>query len=89
MFQFGGLQDLDVVGEAQVEPADALHLIDLGVEVPDVVVALVGLDAVLGRGELLDEEVLGHQVELERDGQGFGAGHVEHVHVDLLVDGRV
>jgi len=36
------LQNLDVVGEAQVEPADAFHLIDIGVEVPDVVVALVG-----------------------------------------------
>ena len=59
-----------MVGKAQVEPADAFHLIDFGVEVPDVVVALVGLDAVLGRGELLDEEVLGHQVELERDTAG-------------------
>jgi len=49
-----------VVGEAQVEPADAFHLIDFGVEVPDVVVAFVRLDAILGRGELLDEEVLGH-----------------------------
>jgi len=47
LFQFGGLQDLDVVGEAQVEPADAFHLIDLGVEVPDVVVALVGLNLVI------------------------------------------
>jgi len=40
LFQFGGLQNLDVVGKAQVEPADTFHLIDLGVEVPDVVVAL-------------------------------------------------
>ena len=64
------MQDLDVVCKAQVESADAFHLINLGVEVPDVVVALVGLDAVLGRGELLDEEVLGHQVELERDTAG-------------------
>jgi len=31
-----------VVGQAQVEPADAFHLIDLGVEVPNVVIALVG-----------------------------------------------
>ena len=48
MFQFGGLQNLDVVGEAQVEPADAFHLIDLGVEVLDVIVALVGLDCLHG-----------------------------------------
>lgn len=40
--QFGGLQDLDVVGKAQVVSADAFHLIDFGVEVPDVVVALMG-----------------------------------------------
>jgi len=33
LFQFGSLQDLDVVGEAQVEPADALHLIDFDVTV--------------------------------------------------------
>ena len=59
-----------MVGKAQVESANAFHLINIGVEVPDVVVALVGLDAVLGRGELLDEEVLGHQVELERDTAG-------------------
>ena len=57
--QVGGLEDFDVVGEAQVEPANALHLKDLGVEVPDVVVALVRLDVVLGRWKLLDEEVLG------------------------------
>ena len=48
MFQFGCLQNLDVVGEAQVEPADAFHLIDLGVEVLDVIVALVGLDCLHG-----------------------------------------
>ena len=31
LLQFGGLQDLDVVGQAQVVSADALHLIDFGV----------------------------------------------------------
>ena len=59
-----------MVGLADVESSHALYLIDVGVEVPDVVIALVGLDAVLGRRELLDEEVLGHQVELERDTAG-------------------
>lgn len=38
-----------MAGKAQLEPADALHLIDLGVEVPDVVVALVRVDAVFSR----------------------------------------
>ena len=71
--QVGGLEDLDVVGEAHVEPADALHLIDLGVKVPDVVVALVRLEIVLGRGELLDEEVLGEQVKLKGDRNGLGS----------------
>lgn len=37
-----------MVGKTQVEPADALHLIDLGVEVLDVIVALVGLDCLHG-----------------------------------------
>lgn len=59
-----------MVGQADVESGQTLDLIDLGVEVPDVVVALVRLDAVLGRGEFLDEEVLGHEVELERDTAG-------------------
>ena len=59
-----------MIGQADVESGQTLDLIDIGVEVPDVVIALVGLDAVLGRRELLDEEVLGHQVELERDTAG-------------------
>ena len=89
LLQVGSLEDLDVVGEAQVEPADALHLIDLSVEVPGVVVALVRLDVVLGRWKLLDEEVFGEQVKLQGDRDGLCARHVEHVNVDLLVDGRV
>ena len=48
LLQFGAVQDLDVVAQAQVEAAEALHLIDISVEIPDVIVALVGLDAVLG-----------------------------------------
>lgn len=48
LFQFGGLQNLDVVGQTQVEPANTLDLIDLGVEVLDVIVALVGLDCLHG-----------------------------------------
>ena len=59
-----------MVGKTQVEPADAFHLIDLGVEVPDAVVALVGLDELFCRREFLYEEILGHQVELERDTAG-------------------
>ena len=47
LFQFGGLQDLDVVSQANVESSHAHDLIDLGVEVPDVVVALVGLNLVI------------------------------------------
>ena len=70
LLQFGTVQNLDMIGKTNVEPADAFHLIDFGVEVPNVVVTFVGLDAVLGRRELLDKEVLGHQVELERDTAG-------------------
>lgn len=59
-----------MVGQADVESGQTLDLIDIGVEVPDVVVALVGLDELFCRRELFDEEILGHQVELERDTAG-------------------
>lgn len=48
VFLFGVLQDLDVVSQANVESSHTLDLIDFGVEVPDVVVALVGLDCLHG-----------------------------------------
>ncbi len=44
LFQFVSIEDFDVVGQADVESGQTLDLIDLGVEVPDVVVALVGLN---------------------------------------------
>ena len=37
-----------MVGQADVESGQTLDLIDIGVEVPDVVVALVGLDCLHG-----------------------------------------
>ena len=55
---------LDVVGKTDIEAADALHAADVGGEVPDVGVALVGSDAVLGSRVLFYQKVLGHQVEL-------------------------
>ena len=33
---------LDVVGKTQIDPADAYHLINLGVEIPDIDVSLCG-----------------------------------------------
>ena len=70
LLQFGSIEDFDVVGQADVESGQTLDLIDIGVEVPDVVIALEGLDELFCRREFLYEEILGHQVELERDTAG-------------------
>ena len=40
------MQNLDVAGLSDVESGETFHLIDLGVEVPDVVFALVGVHCV-------------------------------------------
>ena len=42
--QFWSFQYLDVIGKSHVETTDSLKLVDLGVEIPDVVITLVGLD---------------------------------------------
>ena len=44
LFQFVSIEDFDVVSQANVESSHTLDLIDIGVEVPNVVIALVGLD---------------------------------------------
>ena len=48
LFQFVSIEDFDVVSQANVESSHTLDLIDFGVEVPDVVVALVGLNCLHG-----------------------------------------
>ena len=60
-------EDLDVTGKTDVEAADARHVADVGSEVPDVLVALLTIDEILGPGEFLNEQVLGHEVKLEGD----------------------
>jgi len=60
-------EDLDVTGQTDIETADARHAADVGGEVPGVLVALLTIDEILGPGELFDEQVLGHEVELEGD----------------------
>ena len=64
LFQFGRIENLDVVGESHIEPSDSFQLIDFGVEIPNVVISFMGLDAVLCPGELLNQQVLCHQVQL-------------------------
>ena len=64
LFQLRSIKDLDVVGESHIEPSDSFQLIDFGVEIPNVVISFMGLDAVLCPGELLNQQVLCHQVQL-------------------------
>ena len=47
LFQFVSIEDFDVVSQANVESSHTLNLIDIGVEVPNVVIALVGLNLVI------------------------------------------
>ena len=53
-----------MVGKADVEAADAFKTADVGIEIPDVLVALMTCEIVFGTGKLFDKEVLGHEVEL-------------------------
>jgi hypothetical protein len=59
-----------VVGQADVESGETFNLIDVRVEVPDVVIAFMRLDEFLRRWELLNKEILGEEVQLERDTAG-------------------
>ena len=60
-------EDLDVTGKTDVKTADARHAADVGGEVPSILIAFVSFDEILGARELFDEQVLGHEVELEGD----------------------
>ena len=86
MLEGVAFKDRDVVGKADVETADAFETADVGIEVPDVLVALVAFEIVFGTGKLLDKEILGHEVELERDVDlHIIVGHVEHIDKDFFV----
>ena len=65
MFERFAIEDGDVVGKTDVEATNAFEAADVGIEVPDVLVALVAFEIVFGTGKLLDKEILGHEVELE------------------------
>ena len=65
LLQGVAFEDLDVVGEADIETADTFHAAYFGGEIPDVIVAFMSFDAVLGSGIFLHEQILGHQVKLE------------------------
>ena len=71
LFERFAFEDLDVTSKADVETADARHAADVGGEVPSVLVALLTIDEILGPGEFFDEQIFGHEVELQRD---FGGG---------------
>ena len=86
MLEGFAIEDSDVVGKADVEATNAFEAADVGIEVPDVLVALVAFEIVFGTRELLDKEVLGHEVKLERDVDlHIIVRHVEHIDKDFFV----
>ena len=66
----GGVEDLDLVGEHDVVPAEGAEAVDGGLEDPVGAVFLVELvfGEMAGAGEVLDEVVVGHHVQPEADG---------------------
>ena len=76
------VHDLDLVAQAQEEPAGA-H-IGAQVRVQDPVVALA-LDVSCSQREFLQEEVFGHHAHLPLDVADGGPGHPEDVHSLALV----
>jgi len=86
LFQFGGLQDLDMIGKAQVEPADAFHLIDLDVTACSVFRRLLFNHFLSIEGEVF---VVGDVAELVAEAAGGADGLVDvavGVAVDPVVD---
>ena len=53
--QFIAFKYPDVLGEANVEAANALHATDIGSEIPDVLVSLMASDELLCTGVFLYE----------------------------------
>ena len=88
LFQFGGLQDLDVVGKTQVESVNAFYLIDFGVIVYCILLShLDDLPSV--EGEVF---VVGDVAELVAEAVGGADGFVDvavGVAVDPVVDPAV
>lgn len=75
-----------MVGKADVEATNAFEAADIGIEVPDVLVALVAFEIVFGTGELFNKEVFGHEIELEGDVDlHIIVGHVEYIDKDFFV----
>ena len=79
LYEGFAIENLNVTSQTDVKTAYAFHATDIGGEVPDVLVVLVCCNEILGSGEFLDEQVLGHKVELQRD-SGCGVG------IDILMD---
>ena len=85
--QFIAFENSDVVGQADVEPTYAFHAAYISGEIPDVVVALMRRNKLLGPRIFLDEQILGHQVKLQRDTCGGIAAHVEYIYLDFMMFG--
>ena len=68
LFKGFAIEYLDVFCQADIKTANAFHAADGSGKVPDVLIVLVACDIVLGMGVFLYQQVLSHQVELERNG---------------------
>lgn len=75
--EFGGVDDFDVIGEADDETANATIVGDKGVEEPMCSVDLK--DLIFGKWVLLDEEAVGHDAHAETDTVAVETGHAERI----------
>lgn len=75
--ELGGVDDVDVIGEADDEATDTAIVGDEGIEEPMRFVHLE--DVVLSHGELLDEEAVGPHSQAQPDTIAFVARHAEDI----------
>lgn len=75
--EFGGVDDFDVIGEADDETANATIVGDEGVEEPMCSVDLK--DFVFGKRVLLDEEAVGHDTQAKTDAEAVVTCHAEDI----------
>ena len=75
--EFGGVDDFDVIGEADDETANATIVGDKGIEEPMRSVDLK--DLILGKWVLLDKEAVGHDTQAKTDAEAVVACHAEDI----------
>lgn len=75
--EFGGVDDFDVIGEADDKTANATIVGDEGVKEPMRSVDLK--DLIFGKWVLLDEEAVGHDTQAKTDAEAVVACHAEDI----------